>query len=65
MTIMRILQPLGSVLGGYAFEEGFAIAPLQSEWVVKRLNAAPDDLLWICGFCLGTDVRWRRDVYAT
>jgi len=30
---------------GTLSKRGFAIAPLQSEWVVKRMNAAPDDLL--------------------
>jgi predicted DCC family thiol-disulfide oxidoreductase YuxK len=45
-------------------KRGFAIAPLQSEWVVQRLNAPPEDLLLDLRLLLadGTQVR-GADVY--
>ena len=45
-------------------KRGFAIAPLQSEWVVKRLNSPSDDLLSDLRILLadGREVR-GADVY--
>jgi predicted DCC family thiol-disulfide oxidoreductase YuxK len=45
-------------------KRGFAIAPLQSEWVVARLNVPPEDLLFDLRLLLadGGEVR-GADVY--
>ena len=45
-------------------KRGFAIAPLQSEWVIKQLNASQEDLLFDLRLLLadGSQVR-GADVY--
>ena len=45
-------------------KRGFAIAPLQSEWVIKQLNASQEDLLFDLRLLLADGSQMRgADVY--